>query len=366
MGQVVYISEDLVKVRHEGSEKATVLAWGDPVEVLKSGNKQTRVRVLNRGSRPFTGTVRGKLPTRDKGVLKLAIVDVQQGDGMVLETPEGKILFLDGGDNKLFARYAANRFRGTTAKKPLGVDAMVVTHGDADHFDGLNQIARSEKHKTPRKRLFIHPKRVYHNGLVKGPSRVKGKKVKDEKMFGRTRRFGKNNEELAIVDLEDNLLEVNEKRMNAPFKRWVRSLRRWSQRGRITVRRLAHGEKHAFDFLHKEKIQVQVLGPITQRVREGGSRVEALPFLHTPRKTVQLPGPATHAQHSASHTINGHSIVLRLQFGNVRFLFSGDLNQESMRILRKKVPGRGLEAEVVKVPHHGSADFDLGVSLANC
>ena len=41
------------------------------------------------------------------------------------------------------------------------------THGDADHFEGLTEIHSSESNKEPKKRLFIAPERVYHNGLVK-------------------------------------------------------------------------------------------------------------------------------------------------------------------------------------------------------
>jgi beta-lactamase superfamily II metal-dependent hydrolase len=51
---------------------------------------------------------------------------------------------------------------------------------------------------------------------------------------------------------------------------------------------------------------------------------------------------------SASHTINGHSVVLRLTYGNVRCFFGGDLNAEAMSLLRSKVPSGGLEAEIVK------------------
>ncbi len=58
---------------------------------------------------------------------------------------------------------------------------MIVTHGDVDHSAGLTEIENSEKYQTARKRLFIHPRRVFHNGLVKGPS-----KLNAERIFGRT------------------------------------------------------------------------------------------------------------------------------------------------------------------------------------
>jgi ribonuclease BN (tRNA processing enzyme) len=122
------------------------------------------------------GTVAGKpFRGRDKGVLKFSMVDVQQGDGMILETPPDenhatRLVFIDGGDNKLFARHVAARYRHrqSSTTHPLEVDLILITHGDADHFEGLIDIKRSETERgiSDRKRLFIHPRRVYHIGKV--------------------------------------------------------------------------------------------------------------------------------------------------------------------------------------------------------
>ena len=71
----------------------------------------------------------------------------------------------------MFARYLASRFRGTTAKRPKEIDCILVSHGDADHFAGLTEIHKSETNKTAFKQLFIHPRRVYHNGIVKRPGK---------------------------------------------------------------------------------------------------------------------------------------------------------------------------------------------------
>ena len=60
---------------------------------------------------------------------------------------------------------------------------------------------------------------------------------------------------------------------------------------------------------------------------------------------------------SDSHTINGHSIVLRLTFGHYRMLFAGDLNNAVESALVAD-PAVDLEAEVFKVPHHGSHEFE--------
>ncbi len=367
MPEIVYIKDDLVSVTHlvtrEGvlvpGTKKSVLAWGDPVEVLeylKKNNRvyRTRVKVHGRGATPWLGEVKGKLRTLEKGVLKFSMVDVQQGDGMVLETPEGKIILIDGGDNKLFARYLAARYRETSKGNPLSVDAMIVTHGDADHYAGISEIAKSETHATARKRLFIHPKRVFHNGLVKGPS-----KLKPEAIFGRSVEKGS---QRFVTDLEDDLLQVPESRLNRPFKSWVDTLRQWATRGDIEFRGIGFGDDAVFDFLKDEGLEVRLMGPFRKRISVEGKYVKGLPLLRTPKKTVEL-----HLENevdegrsfSASHTINGHSLAMKLQYGNVRFFLTGDLNQESMKILRDKTTNKELASEIIKAPHHGSADFDF-------
>ena len=353
MADIVFIEEDFVRVK-TGNKSQVVLAWGDQVEVLGKSGGRTKVRVHGRGATPFTGTVKGNLPTRKEGVLHFSMIDVQQGDGMIMQTPQGKKIFIDGGDNKLFARFAAARYPNTTKDNPLVVDAMIVTHGDADHFDGLNKIKDSETHKTPRKRLFIYPKRIFHNGLVKGPG-----KLKPDKIFGRTvpTRDGR-----AIVDLVDDVREVNSSKLNVPFRRWVKSIRHWAKHGPIDIRRLAFGDKREFQFLKDERIRVDVYGPTPMRVKVGNSRKPALPLLHQPPKSVNLPVEGfeeSNKPFSASHTVNGHSVSLKITYGNVRFMLTGDLNQESMEIVRKKVSTRDLQSEIIKAPHHGSADFDL-------
>jgi hypothetical protein len=63
---------------------------------------------------------------------------------------------------------------------------------------------------------------------------------------------------------------------------------------------------------------------------------------------------------SVAETVNGHSVVLRLDYDNIRVLFPGDLNKQGARHLTAN-PGFGAEADahVFKAPHHGSHKFDL-------
>jgi Metal-dependent hydrolases of the beta-lactamase superfamily III len=186
-------------------------------------------------------------------------------------------MLVDGGDNQLFARYLASRFRNTSIDKPKEIECILVTHGDADHFVGLPKIQESEKNETPRKRLFIEPKRVYHNGIVKRPGK-KGNKTRPEaEMLGATKKVGK---ELFLVGLEENLLKVSDDEMNQPFKVWKSALVEYNKRSKIEFRRLEIGDDDAFDFFKDEDIKIEVLGPLTTEV----AGKPALKFLGDPPK----------------------------------------------------------------------------------
>lgn len=358
-----FIDEDFVALRRERNARQRpflTLVFGDRVEVLQELDGWTEVRAADRFDGGATGFVRGRPRLRDDGVLRFSMVDVQQGDGLILETPQGKIVFIDGGDNQLFARHAAARFRhrAPTPDDPLEVDLILVTHGDADHFDGLNELRRSEElpQRDARKRLPIRPRRIYHNGLVKGPSALP-----ETAQLGATVERG---DDLFLVDLVDDPRDVAAAARNQYFDHWVASLDHWGQRGPIAMRRLAHGmdEAELFDFLAEEGIGVEIQGPFATEIEVDGDPVPALPFLHEPEKTAELhleapqdPGGSL----SSSHTINGHSVALRLTYGNVRFQLTGDLNREAMALMRRNLPIEELEAEIVKAPHHGSHDFDF-------
>ena len=373
MAEERMINVDLAALTREDKSFRTMLAWGDRISVLEEQSTQLKVAITDFEEQPdgsvmpkqSYGYVKRRLlsggksydvavPVPERKVLRVEFVDVQQGDGAVIETPEGKVITVDGGDNQLFARYLANRFRGTSETAPKEIDAMVVTHGDADHFSGLTEIHESESLSESQayKRLFVHPRRVFHNGLVKRPSTRR-----EAEQLGPTIEVG---DETIITGLEEDLLAVPDSEMNMPFRAWKKALRAWRDRsGPIEFRRLEIGDDDAFDFLADEEIDVSVLGPIPT-VADG---VTGLRFLGTPRAAAPV-GPADEPDEhfgglDPSHTINGHSIVLKMRFGAWRFLFAGDLNAEA-EIALTAAHNRGdvdLRSEVFKVPHHGSADF---------
>src|SRR5215217_8105541 len=146
MPKAKYFDDDIIDVRRDDGTTVQFY-WGDECRRLANKDVDGKWRVVARragGGPTVEGFVRPNTPLRDEGLLRLAMVDVQQGDGLILQTPDDKVMFIDGGDNKLFARFVASAFAGTSDAKPVVVDAMLITHGDADHFEGLSELRKSE------------------------------------------------------------------------------------------------------------------------------------------------------------------------------------------------------------------------------
>jgi beta-lactamase superfamily II metal-dependent hydrolase len=359
-----FIDDDIVMMRRDDGSSQDYY-WGDPVTRLPAEDQPGKLRVEMRGAGglPVAGFISDKTKLRATALLRLSMIDVQQGDGLILETPSGKVVFIDGGDNQLFARHAAARFPGTSEANPQIIDAMIITHGDADHFSGLFELRASETNDVPRKRIFVAPKRVYHNGLVKRPGKdANGIERRDTAFFGATATV---DEQLFATGLVEDPRDVAAPERNRPFNEWAATLDAWEPRtlaktgSPIEIRRLDHESTGAFDFLDGDGVAVELLGPIVETV----DGAPALRFLRDPPSDASLmlgnKPASSRGSYSASHTINGHSINFRLRFGNVRFMFTGDMNQESMERLRAVKPDTSLRAEILKAPHHGSADFDM-------
>ncbi|WP_420545772.1 ComEC/Rec2 family competence protein [Nitrosopumilus sp.] len=368
------IGDDLVVVtnkpnRNKGTKIITTLAWGDEITVDGMQGKYHRITFDYYKDEPdgsytkqerqgFIKEETKLLDVNSNDVFRMSFVDVQQGDAILIETPKDKKIIIDGGDNQLFARYLAQRFIGSSETEPQEIDALVVTHGDADHFEGLTRIHKSESNNILRKRLYLYPKRIFHNGIVKGPSKKNNKNVPQKKLLGKTKTKNGN---LYLVDIYDDPTEAPSTGMNSKFKEWKTAIRRWQEHGPIQITRLEYGDDDQFSFLSDEEIDVQVLGPLVESV--DGS--PALPFLTKPKKTIprtmeeELENKNHGKSYSASHTINGHSIVLKIKYRNVNFLLTGDLNEKSEHALVKlaKQNQTDLKSEIFKVPHHGSHDF---------
>jgi len=88
-------------------------------------------------------------PVITNTLLKVHFINVQQGDGILIETPDGKKLQIDGG----YGRYGGSAWQGggqplaltyLTQKNITHLDYIIETHRHLDHYGGLNDIVNSD------------------------------------------------------------------------------------------------------------------------------------------------------------------------------------------------------------------------------
>ncbi|TYO97221.1 DNA internalization-related competence protein ComEC/Rec2 [Desulfallas thermosapovorans] len=86
-------------------------------------------------------------------------------------------------------------------------------------------------------------------------------------------------------------------------------------------------------------------------------RVGAGHALHIDKDVeVTVLAPARELSAASEEELNDASLVLRLEYGQVSFLLTGDIEEEAQRDLLGS--GARLQADVLKVPHHGSRFFE--------
>jgi len=389
-GELRVLDEDLVRVRGERYDPFTrdrrkgivkMLYWGDevhlvdPAEADNPAVKNVRVWVYNpvlgeyevggikKKSGGGSGANKTYRPLRWRAgekryLLETIFIDVQQGDATLIRTPDRKTILVDGGEGKFVARLLAAMFPGTTARDPLVIDALVVTHGDADHFSGLVELARARDHDTPRKQIHAEVARYYNNGLVKAAGKIRDnggeRKRRETEKLGSIVKKGRT---VYVTALYDDPRVATSK--NTPFTKWCEALDTLMLRtdradvGRLAgealprIARVAYGDDHVFDIFREADVDIAVLGPLVEEI-DGQPALEYL--------------RSEDGGKSTGHTINGHSAILKLTYHNVRFMLGGDLNthaQERLREFLGEHDGPALRSEVLKVPHHGSHEFDV-------
>jgi len=316
-----------------GSSKRFHLLWGDRVEVMEEGGSRTRVR-----ARGWTGWVKSSVLGGDS-LLELYFIDVGQGDGILIRTPDGRHLLIDGGytrakqpTKKSAADFVDWKFFDDYGDTDIHLDAMIASHCDADHYGGLWDLLRDDPES--KEELDCRSVRVdsfYHAGVSWWRP--------GDRWLGRVQNG-------YLVDLLDDHASVvsgldpgADRRLQGEWADFLERLAANVQ----DVHRLGVSGEDEESYL--PGFEPDTGAPVTVRV--------LAPIVHT-----VAGGPAVKDYGEESLNTNGHSILLQLRHGSTKILLTGDLNKKSHReLLAAYADDTSIFAcDVAKGCHHGSDD----------
>ena len=331
--------------------------WGDWLDVEDeqpvSDHWKVNWKVWDR-AKEAVGTIAlrvKKSDCRSTPLLEMIFLDVGQGDGCILSVPDGtsqKTLIIDAGQFSNMHNFLKWRFRYVDANAKF--HAAVITHPDQDHYRGFVPIINDDR---------ISFEHIYHNGLVER------KAAKKADIIG-ARSNGQCTEIFEDRASLDALVSNPAKRgTNAyPNLMWgaVQEPARFPD---IRMASTVHGDDHGGrtylpGFVPAAgKASIEILGPVPERAASGALALRTF-------------GVKPHdGKFDVGKTKNGHSIILRLQYGDFTAIFGGDLNRPSEDYLLRKYgeiddatplkaalpkAGKRLSADLLKCCHHGSAD----------
>nr|WP_137677275.1 hypothetical protein [Parerythrobacter lutipelagi] len=392
--------------------KAKHLLWGDWTQVtdddfIADGTGHALDPPLTSDEHDaLRDLIAGMVPVRVRGVsgymhpedlererlLEVVFVDVGQGDGALLVTPDDKKYVIDAGEGENMYRYLRWRFRNFE-KAHTDFDGLIITHPDMDHYEGFRRLIEDGA---------VHASHIWHNGVVE----QFGTSSDGDQLTSKDHLLGKRETSAGqsyIVDLctDDAALSA----MLDNRTRWVKnssgrpkkypdlletartSLHENGERRFPDIAMLStiHGELSGgrsylpgFAPANATECEIEIVGPVVEPASDGTPRL---------RTFGENPAPKTTSMDSGK-TKNGHSVLLRLRYRDVTLLFGGDLNSPAECFLMTQASGgpyvdpKNLDeagqaavrqtvrtrygADVAKACHHGSADFtDLFLSAIN-
>lgn len=325
------------------SKQVQHLLWGDYVELRGDETADGWVRVR---ARRENGWMK-KDDLQPERLLEVNFVDIGQGDGCFIVTPDDELILIDAGEGDNMRRFLSWRFNLRNHPEQIAkMRCAIISHPDSDHYHGFAEIFSSPQFEFGT---------IYHNGIVEREgSDVLGPRSPAD---GDGRRFLTD----VIRDGEalKTIIDDDEKVKRKLYPNLMRTVAR---RG-STVRMLCSEDEFLPGFGEEartkdgKRLSVRVLAPIPEPDAAGTRRLRWLG--------------------DVGKTKNGHSVVLRLQYEGVSMLLGGDLNIPAEEYLLEthtgmKLPAPGdaaaraafvakaretFQADIAKACHHGSADF---------
>ncbi|MBR4134837.1 MAG: MBL fold metallo-hydrolase [Bacteroidales bacterium] len=365
-GYAVYPSVSLMGFKIDSKTKKKKfsfikeLLFGDYIKPYIENNDYVRIKVTEKNEeveyvkvrcRNADGYIKESEMQAER-ILEVNFIDVGQGDGCHVVTPDDKHFLIDAGGSDNMYRYLKWRFNLKTAKVAPPPFSIVISHSDADHYGGFGQIFN----KTDGTAQQFSIKKVYHNGMVE----ASGSKLDS---LGTEITYNKHKYITDLCDTDkdyQNRLKKIEKAGN-----YITLLEKTS----APKEALRLGSKPIYD---KNNMKMEIMGPVAINI----DGKDALPVIDS----------------NKGKTKNGHSVIIKLTIGHLRLFLGGDLNTESeyhlihhysgidVNDIKKKLKGKSLKenkrkeleaqleeailkareslgADIAKSCHHGSADF---------
>ena len=94
------------------------------------------------------------------GTLEVEILDVGQGDAILIRSPEGKTVLIDGGTGKI------DVVEYLKARNITEINMMVGTHPHADHIGGLDEVLEAFPVKVYIDNELPHTTRTYEKVMT--------------------------------------------------------------------------------------------------------------------------------------------------------------------------------------------------------
>jgi beta-lactamase superfamily II metal-dependent hydrolase len=340
-----YVSVDETPLFAEasGGKKAGNLLWGDGVKLLgqESGD---RVKVRGRGR---NGWVK-KDHLGGESLLEIYFIDVGQGDGILIKTPDFRHLMIDGGHprksqntGKSAADFVDWKFVKDYGLTTISLDAMIASHNDYDHYRGLADLLDAEQNSELDAEK-VEVEAFYHAGISWWKD-DQGKRTLGPVVSG-------DDGGSFYTQLLDNRTSARTAidGQTAPQLQgeWAEFI------AKVVAARKGNGQPTPIARISQKTGHLPNFGP--------GNGATVIPVLG-PVEFAVGGQPALPKLGVESKTTNGNSVLLRLDYGRARLLLTGDLNKASQQALLDAYAGNRIafQCDVAKACHHGSDDVSF-------
>jgi beta-lactamase superfamily II metal-dependent hydrolase len=244
--------------------------------------------------------------------LEVNFVDIGQGDGCHLVTPDDEHYIIDAGERDNMYRFLRWRFNLGKPGPELPKFTALISHPDEDHWKGFEWLLSEPPTNQQRQIKFD---RLYHNGILQRSGSTIGEVVHS----------GSHNYLRDFMIDQQSIEDVLDR--DGAKSRFEQFLIGAKQHFPALQLKTAHRKDTAAASVlyNKTGLKMEVLAPVPEKI-DG--------------KWMLRWFDASKGQ--IGKTKNGHSIVLMLKIGKIRILLGGDLNSESADYLMEKYSGRDV------------------------